>query len=156
VAFIILLVAVLLLLGIGGLAVWIRRARSLTRVIDVPDSEPDRLITGDVLSRYVMTSGSLGRLEFHDWGIRMRGIVISRWVVPTWEARYEELAVAELVASQWSRLAVWFKLRGESGGIGFLSHFTEEMLRRLEEHDVPVNRSVAKFKQVSELYDARK
>jgi hypothetical protein len=156
VVFIILLIAVLLLLAIGGLAVWVRRARTLRRVIDVPDSQPDRLFTGDVLSRYVMTSGSLGRLEFHEWGVRMRGIVISRWVVPTWEARYEELAIAELVASHWSRPAVWFKLRGESGGIGFLSHFTEEMLRRLEEHDVPVNRSVAKFKQVSELYDARK
>jgi hypothetical protein len=153
---IVLLIVVLLLLAIGGLAVWTRRARSLRRVIDVPESQSERLFTGDVLSRYVMTSGSLGRLEFHEWGIRIRGIAISRWVVPTWEARYEELAIAELAASRWSRIAVWFKLRGESGGIGFLSHFSEEMLHRLEEHGVPVNRSVVKFRQVSELYEARK
>ncbi len=153
---IIVLIVVLLLLAIGGLAVWIRRGRSLRRVIDAPDSGLDRLINGDVLSRHLMTSGSLGRLEFHEWGVRMRGIPISRWVVPTWEARYEELAIAELVASRYSRIAVWFKLRGESGGIGFLSHFSEEILRRLEEHDVPVNRSVVKFRQVSELYDTRK
>jgi hypothetical protein len=153
---IILLIVVLLLLALGGLAFWVRRARSLQRVIDAPDSQADRVYNGDVLSRYLMTSGSLGRLEIHEWGIRIRGIAISRWVVPTWEARYEELAIAELVASRWSRIAVWFKLKGESGGIGFLTHFSDEMLHRLEEHDVPVNRSVAKFRQVSELYDARK
>ena len=153
---VILLVAVLALAAAGGLAVWIRRGRSLRRVIDAPDSQASRTINGDVMSRYLMTSASLGRLEFHDWGIRIRGIVISRWVVPTWEARYEELAIAELVASQWSRLAIWFKLRDQAGGIGFLTHFSEEALRRLEEHGVPVNRSVIKFRQVSELYGTRK
>jgi hypothetical protein len=153
---VILLVAVLALAAAGGLTVWIRRGRSLRRVIDAPDTVAGRTINGDVLSRHLMTSGSLGRLEFHDWGVRIRGIAISRWVVPTWEARYEELAVAELVASQWSRLAIWFKLRDQAGEIGFLTHFSDEMLRRLEEHDVPVNRSVVKFRQVSELYDSRK
>jgi hypothetical protein len=153
---VILLVAVLALAAAGGLTVWIRRGRSLRRVIDVPDSETLRLLNGDVLSRHLMTSGSLARMEFHDWGIRIRGIAISRWVVPTWEARYEELAIAELVASHWSRYAIWFKLRDQEGSIGFMSHFTEEMLRRLEEHDVPVNRSVVKFRQVSELYGSRR
>jgi hypothetical protein len=151
-----LLVAILALAAAGGLTVWTRRGRSLRRVIDAPDTAASRIINGDVMSRHLMTSGSLGRLEFHDWGIRIHGIVISRWVVPTWEARYEELAVAELVASHWSRYAVWFKLRDQAGEIGFLTHFSDEMLRRLEDHDVPVNRSVVKFRQISELYDSRK
>jgi hypothetical protein len=153
---VILLVAVLALAAVWGLTRWIRRGRSLRRVIDAPDSQPRRVINGDVLSRYLMTSGSLGRLEFHDWGIRIHGIAVSKWVVPTWEARYEELALAELVASQHSRIAVWFRLRDQADGIGFLSHFSDEMLRRLAEHDVPVNRSLTKFRQVSELYGSRK
>ena len=153
---VIVLVAVLALAAAGGLTVWIRRGRSLRRVIDVPDTEAIKTLNGDVMSRHLMTSGSLGRLEFHDWGIRIRGIVVTRWVVPTWEARYDEIAIAELVASHVSRYAIWFRLRDNAGSIGLLTHYSDEMLRRLEEHDVPVNRSVTKFRQVSELYGPRK
>jgi len=32
-------------------------------------------------------------------------MLISRWIVPTWEARYDELAIAELVALPSSRIA---------------------------------------------------
>ena len=76
-----------------------------------------------------------------DWGVRLRGTFWSRWIVPTWEARYEELAIAELVATSFSRTAVWFRLRGSSEGIGFLCETSEDILRVLEEHDVPVNPS---------------
>ena len=97
-------------------------------------------------------SGSLARMEFHDWGVRIRGIAISRWIVPTWEARYEELAIAELASLRFSRIGVWLRLRGGADGIGFLTNWSQDILRRLEQHDVPVDRSVTQVKRAEELY----
>lgn len=148
---VIVLIVVVAVLMVAGLAVWIKRAAACTRKIGAPADEPERVLFGDVLCRSVITSGSFARLEVHDWGVRLRGIPISRWIVPTWEARYDELAIAELVASR-SRLGVWLKLKGGAGGIGFLTNNSEEAIRPLEGHGVQVNRSVARFRQVSDLY----
>jgi hypothetical protein len=149
---VVLLVIVLVIAAVAGLITWTRRARSCARRIEVPDAEPDRVFAGDVLSRHVMMSGSMARLEFFDWGVRLHGIAISRWIVPTWEARYEDLAIAELVALRFSRVAVWFRLRGEPDGIGFLTHWSQDILRELEKHDVPVNRAVTRIDRTEELY----
>lgn len=147
------LVVVLLAIVAGaGLIVWIRRAKSCGRTIDAPVGDPDALFYGGVMCRHLITSGSLTRLEFYDWGVRLRGSVLSRWVVPTWEARYDELAIAELVALRWSRVAVWMRLRGTQDGIAFLANGSADVLRQLERHDVLVNRSVAQIKRVEDLY----
>jgi hypothetical protein len=147
-------VVVLLALAVSaGLFFWIRRAASCGRTIGVASSgTPAEVFYGGVMCRYLVTSGSLVRLEFYDWGVRLRGMMLSRWIVPTWEARYEELAIAELVALHSSRVAVWLKLRGKSDGIAFLANGSGDILRRLEKHDVPVNRSVAQIRRVEELY----
>src|SRR5262249_49047891 len=105
---VIVLVIVLAALIAGGLAMWIKLAATNVRVIDAPPGELRNLIRGGVMSRHVITSGTLARLEFFDWGLRLRGTVISRWIVPTWEARYDELAIGELVSLPASRIAVWF------------------------------------------------
>jgi hypothetical protein len=149
---VVLLVVVLAVLVVAGLVLWIRRAKSSTRIIDAPAGESSRVFPGDVLSRHTMMSGSMARLETFDWGVRIHGLAISRWIVPTWEARYEELAIAELVTLRYSRFAVWFRLRGTSDGIGFLTHWSRDILRELEKHDVPVNRSVIKITRAEELY----
>jgi hypothetical protein len=148
----ILVVVVLALAGAAGLALWIRRAASCARTIDVPAAEPDRVFWGGVMCRHLITSGTLARLEFFDWGVRVRGIPVSRWIVPTWEARFEELAIAELVALRWSRIAVWLKLRGEPGGIAFLSDRSSEILPLLERSGVPVNRALAQIRRAEDLY----
>jgi hypothetical protein len=147
---IIVLIVVVVVLAAVALVVWTRRAAACARVIGAPADEPERTLYGDVLCRSVMTSGSFARLEVHDWGVRLRGIPVTRWIVPTWEARYEELAIAELVSSR-SRLGVWLRLKGGAGGIGFLTSNSEEVTRPLEAHGVQVDRSVATFKQVSDL-----
>jgi hypothetical protein len=149
---VVVLVVVLVVAGLTGLIIWIRRAASCGRIIDAPVSEREAIFAGDVLCRYVITSGSLAVLEFFDWGVRLRGNLVSRWIVPRWEARYSELAIAELVTLPHSRIAVWLRLTGEGGGIGFLRMPSSEILPLLEEHGVPVNRSVAQVSRVAELY----
>lgn len=150
------LVIVLLALAVSaGLFFWIRRAASCGRMIGADTSgTPATVFYGGVMCRYLVTSGSMVRLEFYDWGVRLRGMAVSRWIVPTWEARYEELAIGELVSLRYSRIAVWLKLRGKPDGIAFLANGSADILRQLEKHDVPVNRSVAQIKRVEELYRA--
>jgi hypothetical protein len=151
---VILLVALVVLVILGGLAFWIRRARASARIIDVPAGEQENLFFGGIMCKGLTTSGSMVKMEFFDWGIRIRGIKPTRWVVPTWEARYDEIAIAELVASPFSRIAVWLRLRGEPGGMGFLSERSTEIIRALEAHEVPVNRAIAHVKHLDDLYGA--
>jgi hypothetical protein len=147
------LIVVLVALCICGVFLWARLASSNARVVDLPTGEPDQIFRGGVMSRHVITSGTLVRLDVFDWGIRIHGNIISRWIVPTWEARFDELAIAELVALPASRIAVCFRLRdSDPRVIAFLSDQNPRILRALEAHDVPVNRSVTKIRRVDELY----
>ena len=133
---------------------WARLAASNARAIDVPEGEAEDFFRGDVMCRYVITSGSLARLEFFGWGVRLHGTLISRWIVPTWEARYDELAIAELVALPASRIGVCFRLRGdEPQPIAFLSDRSSAILPDLEKHGVAVNRSVTSIRRVREIYE---
>lgn len=150
---VILLVAVLLLI-LAGLVTWIRRARSCARIIDAPEGDPEYMFLGGIMCRNLTTSGTMVKLEMFDWGVRIRGIAPTRWVVPTWEARYDDMAIAELVSSPFSRIAVWLRLRGEADGMGFLSDRSQDILKVLQAHEVPVNRAITRFKRVDDLYRA--
>jgi hypothetical protein len=146
------LVVVLVLAGVSSFVVWIRRAAGNARTIEPPAGGPAALFRGGVMARHVLTSGSLARLELFDWGVRLRGIAIARWIVPTWEASYDQLAMAELVALPASRICVWLRPRGGSHAIGFLSGDSQEILARLQEQGVPVNRAITQVRRVAELY----
>jgi hypothetical protein len=140
------------LVCIAGVAQWVRVASASTRVIGAPAGESARRFHGGVMGRHLLTSGSLVKLELFDWGVRLSGIRPARWVIPTWEARYDELAIAELVALPASRIAVWMRPRGEPNAIGFLTQDNQEILTLLQAKDVPVNRALNRVRRVDELY----
>ena len=150
------LLALIVVMVVIGVVTWIRRARSCQRIIDAPAGELELGCYGGVMCRGMITSGALVRLELLDWGVSLRGIPVARWLVPRWQARYEELAVAELVRTPYSRVAVWFRVQGEPGGMGFLTDRSRDILAGLQQHEVPVNRSVEQIRRVDDLYgDAR-
>ncbi|HET9894445.1 MAG TPA: hypothetical protein VFQ44_05880 [Streptosporangiaceae bacterium] len=149
---VIVLVVLLVVLCAGAVLMWTRLAARNKRIIEVPDGEFEEFFWGGVMCRHVITSGSTARLEFFDWGVRLRGITFSRWIVPTWVARYDELARVDLVALPQSRIAVWLRIRGEPTAIAFLCDRYSQVLPVFERHGVQVNRAVTRIKRVEELY----
>jgi hypothetical protein len=148
----VILVVVLALLCLSGIYVWTRATATNTRTIEAPDGELQQLFRGGVMARHIITSGSLAKLELYDWGVRLCGTMISRWVVPTWEAKYDELAMVKLVALPASRIAVWLRLRSGASAIAFLTERSLEVLPALAKHGVHVDRHVTKIRRVEELY----
>jgi hypothetical protein len=144
--------ALLVLLCVAGFGWWVRQAAANRRIIGMPGGEPDELFRGGVMGRHILTSGSLARLELYDWGVRLHGMALFGWIVPTWEATYDQLAMAELITLPHSRITVWLRLSGDPHAIGFLSQHSEEILTLLQQHDVPVNRAVTQVSRVEELY----
>jgi hypothetical protein len=150
------LLALLVVMGVLAVVTSIRRARACQRIIDAPAGETELTCYGGVMCRALMTSGMLVRLDLMDWGVRIRGIPVARWIVPRWEARYEELAIAELIRTPFSRIAVWFRLRGEDGGMGFLTERSRDVLDGLQKHEVPVNRSVQQIRSAADMYSEQR
>jgi hypothetical protein len=146
------LIAALVLLSAGAVFMWTRLGRANARRIEPQEGELKDLFWGDVMCRGVITSGSLARLEIFDWGVRLRGVVISRWIVPTWEARYDELGTAGLARLPHSRVAVWLRVADDAPAIGFLCDRFTQILPVLERHGVQVDRSITKVRKVDELY----
>jgi hypothetical protein len=146
------LLALLLVMVVVGVARGFRRARASRRIIDAPAGEPELTSYGGIMCQGLMTSGSLVRLDLLDWGVRLRGTPLARWLVPQWEARYEELAIAELVRTPYSRIMVWFRLQGQPGGIGFMTTQHRDILDKLQQHEVPVNRSVQQIRSPADMY----
>lgn len=137
----------------GGTALWVRLAGRNARSVGAPaGGEGHKLFRGGMMGHHVLTSGTLVRLEFFDWGVRLHGTALVRWAIPVWEARYDQLAIAELVMLPHSRITVWLRLRDEQGAIGFLTQDHQEILALLRDHKVPVNRVVTEVKRVQELY----
>jgi hypothetical protein len=148
------LLGLIVVVGVMGVATWIGRARRCERIIDPapPAGESELACYGGVMCRGLMTSGTLVRFDLLDWGVRLRGTPMARWIVPRWEARYAELAIAELVVTPFSRIAVWFKIQGEPGGMGFLTDRSRDILAGLEKHEVLVNRSVQQIRSAEDMY----
>lgn len=149
----IILVAALAVVVVSTTALWVRATRVNQRIIGAPSGgESHKLFRGGMMGRRMLTSGTLVRMEFFDWGVRLGGAIFFRWAIPVWEASYDQIAIAELVTLPHSRITVWLRLRDGQGAIGFLGGDHQEILALLRERGVPVNRVVTEVRRVQELY----
>jgi hypothetical protein len=150
------LLALIVVMVVVVVVTLLKRTRACQRIIGAPDGELEMACYGGVMCREMMTSGGLVRLDMLNWGVRIRGVPLTRWYIPQWEARYEELAIAELVAMQHSRITVWFRVQAEPGGMGFMSYRSRDILDVLQRHDVPVNRSVQQIRSAADMYSTQR
>lgn len=88
------------------------------------------------------------RLEFFDWGIRLgsSGLVklaslgLARFLMPVWEARYEELTEARLMTAP-GHHGVRLRVAGSADPVMFWTSQGSDVLDRLQEHAVSVDRA---------------
>jgi hypothetical protein len=139
------IIGVLVPLGFAGVIVGLRRnAVRLTRRIAVPQADPAVTFRGGFWSRITGgTKGYRAKLEFFDWGIRLRGSKLGGFLLPVYEIRYHELIDVQMVAT---RLRHGIRLRSEAlpAPMNFETYrdTIPRIVVQLEERNVPVNRQV--------------
>jgi hypothetical protein len=123
-----------------------REAVRDSRRIGVPDARRTATFRGGLQTwkKINVGKGSMDmeevRLEFFDWGIRLRGVGIMRPVVPVREAQYEELTEARLVTAH-KKQGVRLHAAGIADAMIFWTRQDSNVLDRLEEHAVSVDRA---------------
>jgi hypothetical protein len=128
---------------------------SASRVIGMPESPPESVFLGGALTATVTTGNHMARLELFGWGVRLRSG--ARWLrnlplsVPTWEARYEELAVVRSVTGV-GRSGVRLAVAGSTDAVVFWTLHVPEVLDRLEAAGASVDRSPVGLKQAGGIY----
>jgi hypothetical protein len=127
-----------------------QQASSASRVISKPESPPESVFLGGAPTPTVSATTPLARLELFGWGVRLSSC--ARWLrylplsVPTWEARYDELAVVRSVSrigTSGLRLAV----AGSADAVVFWTSQWPDILDRLAVAGASVDRSPVQFKQ---------
>jgi hypothetical protein len=117
----------------------------------MPDTVLEASFRGGLASAYVHASGGLVRLEFFDWGIRLRatGRLWQR-LIPRWEARYEDLATVQLIQTI-GGYGVRVESSARAGALVFWTGRYEEIMDRLADHEVPVDRKGKSLKRAGGL-----
>ena len=125
--------------GLAFLVVGLRRnAGRLTRKVGTQEVQLLATFKGGMWSRHGGgTRGRWARLRFLDWGIRLDG----RWVIPTFELRYDEISEARLVASRF-KSGIRFQSSCLTEPVTFETSEGMQIADLLEERGVMVNRNV--------------
>jgi hypothetical protein len=147
------------LLALSGIAAgfWGMRqsTRSAARVLGMPQTPPQAVFVGWALTATVTVGWPLARLELLEWGIRLgasaRPLALLPLSIPTWEARYEELATVRSVRGILSS-GLRFAVAGKSDAVVFWSFQLLEILDRLETAGAMVDRSPVPLRQAGGIY----
>ena len=119
--------------GLGAVAAasgWRWLSKSASRTVDVPRGAPIALFTGGGISCSAMNSDNwTAQLELFDWGIKISGAGPLELLVPTWEARYDELIGTGLLTTPFSgRPGVWFRARGTLDAVVYWTRDGQDIL----------------------------
>ena len=140
------------IVAVGGIAsaflLFHRKAVKDSRRVGAPDARRTATFRGGMWwpDRYNAGPGTMS-LDFFDWGIRLGGGDLTRFLSPVWEARYEELTEARLVKAPTHQGIRFHTGDGEGEGEGEVFFWTcggSEVLDRLEEHVVAVDRAAVR------------
>jgi hypothetical protein len=121
-----------------------RKAVRDSRRVGAPDARRTATFRGGMWrpGRYNADPGTMS-LDFFDWGIRLGGGDLTRFLSPVWEARYEELTEARLVKAP-THQGIRFHTGDGEGEVFFWTWGGSEVLDRLEEHVVVVDRAAVR------------
>jgi hypothetical protein len=127
---------------------WIRHLfAESAREIAMPDTTLEMAFLGGLRSGSVSATWPLVRLECFDWGVRPRGSAHPwRRLIPTWDARYEDLATVQLVSSM--STGIRFAAADGTDAVVFWTFKSSEIMDYLDARCVPVDRSPKTFPAV--------
>ena len=92
-------------------------------------------------------------MELFDWGVRAHGSeTLLIWMIPAWQARYEELAKAQLVTVPVATSGVRLLKRNHGEPVIFTTRQGAQVLDQLERRGVPVDREVSRLGWTTALY----
>lgn len=130
-----------LVAGFARVALVLRRAAKSSRgILPSPGQAAEGKFAGGVMSRTLNATGELARLELFGWGLQVRGATLVTWLIPTWQARYQEIASAQLVAVRAASSSVRLQLCDGGDPVIFLTRQGAKILDQLEMRGVPVDR----------------
>ena len=121
-----------------------RSAVRNSRRVGAPDTRRTATFRGGMWrpGKYNAGPGTMS-LDFFDWGIRLGGGDLTRFLSPVWEARYEELTEARLVKAP-THQGIRLHAGDDEGEVFFWTRGSSEVLDRLEEHAVAVDRAAVR------------
>jgi hypothetical protein len=121
-----------------------RKAVRDSRRVGAPDARRTATFRGGMWwpGKFNAGPGTMS-LDFFDWGIRMAGGDLMRFFAPVWEARYEELTEARLVKAP-TQQGIRLHVGDGEGEVFFWTWTGSEILDRLEEHVVAVDRAAVR------------
>ena len=138
---------------VGGIAsaflLFHRKAVKDSRRVGAPNARRTATFRGGMWRPDTFNAGpGTMSLDFFDWGIRLgsssaanwAGMGLPRLATPVWEARYEELTEARLVTAP-THQGIRLRAGDGEGEVFFWTRQGSEVLDRLEEHVVPVDRA---------------
>lgn len=111
-------------------------------VLSSPEQTAEMKFLGGVLARTLNATWGLARLELFDWGVQVRGTKLVIWLIPTWQARYQEIANAQLVTVPVANKGVRLQLCNGGDPVIFWTCRGVKVLDQLEVRGVHVDREL--------------
>ena len=133
---------------------WFRKLRWMTdkpdRTLGMPDTPVIAVWEGGLRTSMINSTAPTAYLELFDWGVRVHGRGLWRWLLPTWEVRYAELSMAQLIEFPIANSGVLMRTSGPIVPLVFVArlHRSCEVLDQLEVQGVPVDWSVTRLRRI--------
>jgi hypothetical protein len=123
-----------------------RLSSGTSRTVAVPAGTALASWRGGVKTRTVSGAGRVARLELFDWGVQVRSAGLFTWLGFTWQARYAEMARAQLIRFPVANRGVLLRTDGCAAPLVFVTHHDRDVIDLLQAHGVPVDRSAARLR----------